>query len=168
MSPVRQDYLLRMIEQAFDVIRRLRARRLDGDPAAGVRDADGAVTSSWAPPPPWHGGWTHPPPRSSSTIPSRWRSGRASWPTRRRRCARPATSPAPASWAAARWRRRSRAWLLEDEQRRLTPALRELLAEALAMARGWAEPGELSERHRAVLERAPPPPGPPPAGAQGG
>ncbi|HLL81768.1 MAG TPA: hypothetical protein VK420_03915, partial [Longimicrobium sp.] len=43
MSPVRQDYLLRMIEQAFDVIRRLRARRLDGDPAAAVRDADGAV-----------------------------------------------------------------------------------------------------------------------------
>jgi hypothetical protein len=46
------------------------------------------------------------------------------------------------------------AWLLEDEQRRLTPALREVLAEALEMSRGWVRPSELTGLQQKALDDA--------------
>lgn len=152
MSPVRQDYLLRMIEQAFDVIRRLRARRLDGDPAAGVRDADGAVDELLGP---------------AAAVARRLDPSTAAqlirnpeqvvlWAriTAEKAEALRELGDEPAAHTAGRraLELAIEAWLLEHEQRRLTPALRELLTEALAMSRGWVEPGDLSERHRAVLE----------------
>ena len=167
MSPVRQDFLLRMIEEAFDVIRRIRQRRQEGDPAAAIRDADAAIDSLLGP---------------AAAVATRLDPSTAAQlihkPEQVALWARILADKAEALREAGNEPgarlvgRRAletalEAWLLEDEQRRLTPALREVLAEALAMARGWEEPAELSARHRAVLERAPSP-RPPPAGAQGG
>ena len=153
MSPVRQDYLLRMIEQAFEVLRRILKRRQSGEPAQAVREADGAVDEILGP---------------AAAVATRLDSFTAAQlirePERVALWARVAAEKAEAlrelgdeSAARAAGRRALElaleAWLLEDEQRRLTPALREVLAEALAMLRGWADPGELPERYRAVLER---------------
>jgi hypothetical protein len=153
MSPVRQDYLLRMIEQAFEVLRRIRKRREAGELALAVRDADRAVDELLGP---------------AAAVATRLDSFTAAQlirePERVALWARIAAEKAEAvrglgDAAAARAAGRRalelalEAWLLEDEQRRLSPALRDVLAEALAMARGWAEPGELPERYRAVLDR---------------
>jgi hypothetical protein len=153
MSPVRQDYLLRMIEQAFAVLRRIRERRRSDELADAVRDADGAVDELLGP---------------AAAVATRLDAYTAAQlirePERVALWARIVAEKAealrelgddPAARAAGRraLELALEAWLLEDDQRRLTPALREVLGEALAMSRGWAEPGELSERHRAVLER---------------
>lgn len=153
MSPVRQDYLLRMIEQAFEVLRRIRLRRQSGELVRAVRDADGAVDELLGP---------------AAAVATRLDASTAAQlirePERVALWARIVAEKAealhalgdePAARAAGRraLELALEAWLLEDEQRRLTPALREVLAEALAMARGQADPAELSERHRAVLER---------------
>jgi len=169
MSPVRQDFLLRMIEEAFDVIRRIRRRRQDGDPAAAIRDADAAVDALLGPA---AGVATRLDPSTAAQL-IRNPEQVALWArilADKAEALREAGNEPGARLVGRRALETAlEAWLLEDEQRRLTPALREVLAEALAMARGWVEPGELSERHRGVLERAPSPrPPPPPAGAQGG
>lgn len=153
--PVRQDYLLRMIEQAFEVLRRIRKRRQDGDLAQAVRDADGAVDEILGP---------------AAAVAVRLDAFTAAQlirePERVALWARVVAEKAealrglgdePAARAAGRraLELAVEAWLLEDEQRRLTPALRQVLDEALEMARGWAAPEELSERHRTALEGAP-------------
>jgi hypothetical protein len=142
-----------MIEEAFDVIRRIRARRRDGDPATAVRDADAAVDALLGP---------------AAAVATRLDSSTAAQlirsPEQVALWARIAAEKAdalrelgddPAARAAGRraLELALEAWLLEDEQRRLTPALREVLDEALAMGRGWAAPDELSERHREALGR---------------
>jgi predicted NACHT family NTPase len=152
--PVRQDYLLRMIEQAFEVLRRILKRRQDGDLVQAVREADGAVDEILGP---------------AAAIALRLDSFTAAQlirePERVALWARVTAEKAEAlrelgdePGARAAGRRALElsleAWLLEDEQRRLTPALREVLAEALEMARAWAAPDPLSDRHRAALEGA--------------
>lgn len=152
--PVRQDYLLRMIEQAFEVLRRIRKRRQDGDLVQAARDADGAVDEILGP---------------AAAVAVRLDSFTAAQlirePERVALWARLAAEKAealrelgnePAARAAGRraLELALEAWLLEDEHRRLTPALREVLAEALEMARAWATPEDLSGRHRAALEEA--------------
>ncbi len=152
--PVRQDYLLRMIEQAFEVLRRILKRRQAGEPNQAVREADGAVDEILGP---------------AAAVAVRLDAPTAAQlirdPERVTLWARVTAEKAealrelgddPAARAAGRraLELALEAWLLEDDQRRLTPALREVLAEALDMARGWASPHELSGRHRAALEDA--------------
>jgi hypothetical protein len=154
MMPVRQDYLLRMIEQAFDVLRRILKRRQSGELAQAVREADGAVDEILGP---------------AAAVAVRLDSATAAQlirePERVALWAGVVAEKAealrelgdePAARAAGRraLELALEAWLLEDEQRRLTPTLRAVLDEALAMARGWAAPGELSGRHQAALEEA--------------
>jgi hypothetical protein len=166
MSPVRQDFLLRMIEEAFDVIRRIRQRRQEGDPAAAMRDADAAIDSLLGPAAAV--ATRLDPPTAAQLI--RNPEQVALWArilADKAEALRDAGNEPGARLVGRRALETAlEAWLLEDEQRRLTPALHEVLAEALAMARPWVAPAELSARHRAVLERAPSP-RPPPA-AQGG
>jgi hypothetical protein len=142
-----------MIEQAFDVIRRIRLRRQDGDPATAVRDADAAAGALLGPA---AGVATRLDPSTAAQL-IRNPEQVALWAriTAEKAEALRELGDDPAARAAGRHALELalEAWLLEDEQRRLTPALREVLAEALAMSREWVEPGELSERHRAVLER---------------
>ncbi|HEX8211439.1 MAG TPA: hypothetical protein VF584_14805 [Longimicrobium sp.] len=153
MSPVRQDFLLRMIEEAFDVIRRIRLRRQDGDPAAAVRDADAAVDALLGPA---AGVATRLDPSTAAQL-IRNPEQVALWArilADKAEALREAGNEPGARLVGRRALETAlEAWLLEDEQRRLTPALHAVLDEALAMARGWVEPGELSARHRAVLER---------------
>lgn len=153
MSPVRQDHLLRMIEQAFDVVRRIRRRRQDGDPAAAVRDADAAIDALLGPA---AGVAARLDPSTAAQL-IRNPEQVALWAriVAEKADALREAGDDPAARAAGRrgLELALEACLLEDEQRRLTPALREVLADALAMAREWVEPGELSARHRAVLER---------------
>lgn len=153
MSPVRQDHLLRMIEQAFDVIRRIRQRRQDGDPAAAVRDADAAVDELLGPA---AAVATRLDPFTAAQL-IRSPEQVAFWArivAEKAEALREMGDEGPARAAGRRALELAlEAWLLEDEQRRLTPALREVLGEALATARGWVEPAELPERYRAALER---------------
>ena len=150
--PVRQDYMLRMIEQAFEVMRRIRKRRQSGDLALALRDADGSLDDLLGP---------------AAAIAVRLDSATAAQlirePERVALWARITAEKAdvlrelgddPAARAAGRraLELALEAWLLEDEQRRLTPDLRDALAEALALARPWAARSELSERHRAALD----------------
>lgn len=152
--PVRQDYLLRMIEQAFEVLRRIRKRRQAGELVQAVREADGALEEILGP---------------AAAVAVRLDSATAAQlirePERVALWARVTAEKAealrelrdePSARAAGRraLELALEAWLLEDGQRRLTPALREVLDEALEMARVWASPEELSERHRAALEEA--------------
>ena len=152
--PVRQDYLQRMIEQAFEVLRRILKRRQSGDLALAVRDADGALDDLLGP---------------AAAVAVRLDAYTAAQlirePERVALWARITAEKAealrelgdePAARAAGRraLELALEAWLLEEEQRRLTPALHELLAEALAMGQAWAAPSELSERHRAALAEA--------------
>jgi hypothetical protein len=158
-----------MIEEAFDVIRRIRRRRQEGDPAAAIREADAAIDALLGPA---AGVATRLDPSTAAQL-IRNPEQVALWArilADKAEALREGGNEPGARLVGRRALETAlEAWLLEDEQRRLTPALREVLDEALAMARAWAEPAELSERHRAVLERAPSPrPPPPPAGAQGG
>ena len=152
--PVRQDYLQRMIEQAFEVLRRILKRRQSGDLALAVRDADGALDDLLGP---------------AAAVAVRLDAYTAAQlirePERVALWARITAEKAealrelgdePAARAAGRraLELALEAWLLEDEQRRLAPALREVLAEALAMGQAWAEPAALSERHQAALAEA--------------
>jgi hypothetical protein len=153
--PVRQDYMLRMIEQAFEVMRRIRKRRETGDLMLAAREADGALDDLLGP---------------AAAVAVRLDAYTAAQlirePERVALWARITAEKAealrelgdePAARAAGRraLELALEAWLLEVEQRRLTPALREALAEALAMGRAWAAPAELTERHRAALAEVP-------------
>ena len=153
MSPVRQDFLLRMIEEAFDVIRRIRQRRQEGDPAAAIREADAAIDALLGPA---AGVATRLDPSTAAQL-IRNPEQVALWArilADKAEALREGGNEPGARLVGRRALETAlEAWLLEDEQRRLTPALREVLDEALAMARAWAEPAELSERHRAVLGR---------------
>jgi hypothetical protein len=153
MSPVRQDFLLRMIEEAFDVIRRIRRRRQEGDPAAAIRDADAAIDALLGPA---AGVATRLDPSTAAQL-IRNPEQVALWArilAEKAEALREAGNEPGARLVGRRALETAlEAWLLEDEQRRLTPALREVLDEALAMARTWGEPAALSARHRAVLER---------------
>jgi hypothetical protein len=154
MSPVRQDYLLRMIEEAFDVIRRIRRRRQDGDPTTAIRDAEAAIDALLGP---------------AAGVATRLDASTAAQlirnPEQVALWARLAAERSEvlvemgedhAAYAAGRraLELALEAWLLEDEQRRLTPALREVLAEALEMTRGWVGPSELDARQRSALDDA--------------
>lgn len=154
MSPVRQDFLLRMIEEAFDVIRRIRRRRQDGDPAAAVHDADAAIEALLGPA---AGVATRLDPSTAAQL-IRNPEQVALWArilADKAEALREAGNEPGALIVGRRALETAlEAWLLEDEQRRLTPALRGVLAEALEMARGWAEPAELTARHRGALDDA--------------
>ena len=74
MSPVRQEHLLRMIEEAFDVVRRIRGRRQDRGFADVIRDADAAATDLLGPQAAIAARLDPASPRPSSTSsPKRWR-----------------------------------------------------------------------------------------------
>jgi hypothetical protein len=152
MSPVRQDYLLKMIEGAFEVLRRIRKRRQDGDAAGAIRDADAAADDLLGP---------------MAAIAARMDPFTAAQLLRdpervtlwARILAEKAGALRDSGHDARPTGRRAlelaiEAWLLEDDQRRLTATLREVLAEALAMTRDWAAPEELAARHRAALADA--------------
>ena len=154
MSPVRQDYLLKMIEAAFEAVRRIRKRRQDGGFADAARDADAAIDELLGP---------------QAAIAARLDPATAAQLLRdpervalwarllaERAAALHDAGDQPAARATGRRALETavEAWLLEDEQRRLTAPLLEILAEALAMARRWDDPAALSARHRAGLDEA--------------
>ena len=156
MSPVRQDYLLRMIEEAFAVIRRIRKRRQDGEAEAAARDAEGAVDALLGP----QGAVAArlDPATAAQLIRSPEQVALWARITAEKAEALRELGDEPAARAAGRraLELALEAWLLEDEQRRLGAPLRELLNETLAATRAWAAPAGLAERYRTVLATLPP------------
>ncbi|HYW10091.1 MAG TPA: hypothetical protein VE913_24200 [Longimicrobium sp.] len=150
---LQQDYLLRMIEQAFAALRRLLGRQREGDPRGALVDLDSSVAELLGP---------------AAAVAERLDPATAAQLVRdpervalwarllaeRAEILRSASDP-----DAGKWGRRALAialegWLLEDEQRRLGADLRAVLGEAVAMGRGWIDEGELDERYRSALAAA--------------
>ncbi|HEX8430657.1 MAG TPA: hypothetical protein VF625_05185 [Longimicrobium sp.] len=150
---VQQDYLLRMIEQAFEAIRRMRRRSRDDDSRAALVDLDSAVADLLGP---------------AAAVAERLDPATAAQLVRdpervalwarllaeRAEILRAAGHPDAAEWGRRALAIALEGWLLEDEQRRLGPPLRAVLGEAVAMGREWVEESELSERYRAALAAA--------------
>ena len=152
MGSMREDYLLRMIGRAFEVLRRILLRRQAKEFHAAAREADGAVDDLLGP---------------LAAVATRLDATTAAQllrdPERVTLWARLLAEKAEALREDGRdplpTGRRAletalEAWLLEDDQRRLTTELRGVLADTLGMARGWADPADLSPRHRDALDGA--------------
>jgi hypothetical protein len=150
---IQRDYLLRMIEQAFEAIRRMRRRRSEGDASDALVDFDSAVADLLGP---------------AAAVAERLDPATAAQLVRdpervalwarllaeRAEILRAAGHPDAATWGRRALAIALEGWLLEDEQRRLGADLRAVLGEAVAMARGWSEEGELDARYRSALAAA--------------
>lgn len=150
---LQQDYLLRMIEQAFEAIRRMRRRRSEGDGQPALADLDSAVADLLGP---------------AAAVAERLDPATAAQLVRdpervalwarllaeRAEILRAAGHPDAATWGRRALAIALEGWLLEDEQRRLGADLRAVLGEAVAMGRGWIEEGGLDERYRGALAAA--------------
>ena len=159
---LRQDFLLRAIEQAFEVMRRIRRRRDEGDARGALADLDGAIADLLGP----AAGVAERLDVATAAQLVRDPERVALWArllAERAEVLRHAGTPDAGAWGRRALETALEGWLLECEQRRLSPALRVVLAEAVAMGRGWVDEAALGARHRAALADAerflPAPPG---------
>jgi len=153
MSPIRQNHLLRAVEEAMEAVRRIRLRRQEGDPAAAVRDA-GVATEALLGPAAAVAARLDP---ATAAALLRDPEQVALWAAL---AAEQAESLSAAGRSGASMDAGHRAllltmeaWLLDQEERRLAPALRTVLADAFGTACGLTDPASLTARDRALLNR---------------